>query len=107
MPISIDEFESDPPDSLNLQKGSHPHRLLQFLAAHVDQAFTQSELADETGINPGSVGAALSRLEERGLVRHKGRYWALADDERLASYAAQQGASSASTADDYYGERDT
>ena len=46
----------------------------------------------------------LSRLEERGLVRHRGRYWAIAEDDRLASYAAQVNASSASTTDDYYSE---
>lgn len=69
-----------------------------------DQAFTQTELHEETGIKRGSVGGALSRLEDRGLVRHRGRYWAIAEDDRLASYAAQMGASSSSTTDDYYGE---
>ncbi|MFD1635273.1 helix-turn-helix transcriptional regulator (plasmid) [Haloplanus ruber] len=103
MPISIDRFDDEPAEVLNLQEGTQPYQILQFLAEHSDQAFTQTELHEETGIKRGSVGGALSRLEDRGLVRHRGRYWAIAEDERLASYAAQIGASSSSTTDDYYG----
>ncbi|SNR37960.1 helix-turn-helix transcriptional regulator [Halorubrum vacuolatum] len=104
MPISIDRFEEGPDDALDIQTGTQPSRILQFLAEHSDQAFTQTEIHEATGINRGSVGAVLSRLEDRGLVRHRGRYWAIGEDDRLASYAAQQAASSASTMDDYYGE---
>lgn len=103
MPISIDRFDDEPTDVLDLQEGTHPHRILGFLAENSNQAFTQTEIHEATDIKRGSVGAALSRLEDRGLVRHRGRYWAIADDDRLASYAAQTGASSASTDDDYYG----
>jgi DNA-binding IclR family transcriptional regulator len=104
MPISIDRFDDEPAEILDLQEGTQPYQILQFLAEHSDQAFTQTELHEETGIKRGSVGGALSRLEDRGLVRHRGRYWAIAEDDRLASYAAQMGASSSSTTDDYYGE---
>lgn len=104
MPIGIDRFEDDPGKTLDIAKGTQPHRILQFLAAHSDQAFTQTEIHEATGIKRGSVGAVLSRLKDRGLVRHRGRYWAIGEDDRLASYGAQQGASSASTTDDYYGE---
>jgi len=104
MPIGIDRFEEEPADVLDLQEGTHPYQILQFLAEHGDQAFTQTEIHDATGIKRGSVGAALSRLEDRGLVRHRGRYWAIGEDDRLASYAAQTGAGSTSTTDDYYGD---
>ena len=104
MPISIDRLDDEPAEVLDLQEGTQPYQILQFLAEHSDQAFTQTELHEETGIKRGSVGAALSRLEDRGLVRHRGRYWAIAEDDRLASYAAQMGASSSSTTDDYYSE---
>ena len=67
-------------------------------------SMTQTEIHEVTEIKRGSVGAVLSRLEDRGLVRHRGRYWAIGEDDRLASYAAQTQASSASTTDDYYGE---
>lgn len=103
MPISVDRLDDEHEDALTLQEGSQPEQVLSFLGANDDQAFTQSEIAEETGISRGSVGAVLSRLEDRGLVRHKGRYWAIAEDDRLAAYAAQQHASSASTTDDYYG----
>ena len=104
MPISIDRFDDDPAEVLDLQEGTQPYRILQFLAENNDQAFTQTEIHEATEIKRGSVGAVLSRLEDRSLVRHRGRYWAIAADDRVASYAAQLGASSASTTDDYYGE---
>ncbi|WP_435079037.1 helix-turn-helix transcriptional regulator [Halococcus sp. AFM35] len=104
MPISVDQLNEEPTEVLDLQAGTQPHRILQFLAENDDKAFTQTEIHNATDIKRGSVGAVLSRLADRGLVRHRGRYWAIAEDDRLASYAAQRNASSASTNDDYYGE---
>jgi DNA-binding IclR family transcriptional regulator len=104
MPINIDRFDEEPTEVLDLQEGTQPYQILQFLAEHDDKAFTQTEIHEATDINRGSVGAVLSRLEDRGLVRHRGRYWAIGKDDRLASYAAQTQASSASTNDDCYGE---
>lgn len=104
MPISIDQFDEEPAAALDLKEGTQPYRILAFLAQNDEQAFTQTEIAEATDIKRGSVGAALSRLEDRGLVRHRGRYWAVAEDDRLASYAAQTRAGSASVTDDYYGE---
>ena len=104
MPINIDRFENDRDGVLDFEQGTQPHTILTFLATNDEQAFTQTEIHEATDIPRGSVGVVLSRLEERGLVRHRGRYWAIMDDERLASYAAQQVASSSSTTDDYYAE---
>ena len=104
MPISIDQFDEEPADVLDIQEGTQPYRVLRFLATNSEQAFTQTEIHEATGIKRGSVGAVLSRLDDRGLVRHRGRYWAVGEDDRLASYAAQIQASSVSTTDDYYGE---
>lgn len=104
MPISRDQLDDQVEEALSIRKGTQPYRILQFLATHTDTAYTQTEIHEATGIGRGSVGAVLSRLEDRGLVEHKGRYWAIGDDDRLASYAAQKNASSASTADDYYGD---
>jgi len=104
VPISIDRFDEEPADVLDLQEGTQPYRILRFLAENGDQAFTQTEIHEATDIKRGSVGAALSRLGDRGLVRHRGRYWAIAADDRLASYAAQIQSSSESTSDDYYEE---
>ena len=104
MPISVDQLNEEPTEVLDLQAGTQPHRILQFLTENDDKAFTQTEIHNAMDIKRGSVGAVLSRLADRGLVRHRGRYWAIAEDDRLASYAAQWNASSASTNDDYYGE---
>jgi len=104
MPIEIDRFENEPEEVLDLEKGTQPYRVLKFLAENNGKAFTQKEIHEATEIKRGSVGAVLSRLEERGLVRHKGRYWTVEKDDRLASAAAQEAASSTSTSDDYYGE---
>jgi predicted transcriptional regulator of viral defense system len=106
MPMNIDRFNDGPEDLLDIKEGTQPHTILTFLMTNDEQAFTQTEIHEATGVPQGSVGVVLSRLEERGLVRHRGRYWAIADDERLASYAAQQSASSSSTTDDYYGDTD-
>lgn len=103
MPINIDRLDEEPAEVLDLREGTQPYRILQFLAEHSDKAFTQTEIHEATGIKRGSVGSALSRLDDRGLVRHRGRYWGVAEDDRLASFAAQTRASSASTTDDYYG----
>lgn len=104
MPINIDRFEDEPADALDIKQGTQPHAILTFLASNDEQAFTQTEIHEATEIPRGSVGVVLSRLEERGLVRHRGRYWAIAEDERLASYSAQKAASSTSTTDNYYGD---
>lgn len=104
MPISIDQFDEEPSELLDLREGSQAYRVLGYLAEHRDKAYTQTEIHEATGIKRGSVGAALSRLEDRDLVRHRGRYWAVCEDDRIAAYAAQMAASSTSTTDDYYGE---
>lgn len=106
MPINIDRFEDESEDLLDIKEGTQPHTILTFLAVNDEQAFTQTEIHEATDIPRGSVGVVLSRLEEQGLVRHRGRYWAIAEDERLAAFAAQDAASSSSTTDDYYGETD-
>jgi len=106
VPINIDRFEDESEEVLDITEGTQPHTVLTFLADNDEQAFTQTEIHEATKIPRGSVGVVLSRLEERGLVRHRGRYWAIAEDDRLTSYAAQEAASSSSTTDDYYGQTD-
>lgn len=77
MPVSIDEFESG-----DLPQGpSVPEQVVTYLYTHRDQAFTRGELATALDESPNSVGTALSRLKQRNLVRHRGNYWAITDDE--------------------------
>lgn len=82
MPIDVEEFETAPEAELTAT-GDGPtnaERVLAFLSANDDQAFTPKEIRVETDIPRGSVGVVLSRLEDRGLVRHRGEYWAIAED---------------------------
>lgn len=104
MPINADRLDDGPEEVFEFGEGTQPHRILGFLAEHSEKAFTQTEIHETTGINRNSVGVALSRLEERALVVHKGKYWTIGDDDRVAAYAGQQAASSSSVTDDYYGE---
>ncbi|MEM4782154.1 MAG: MarR family transcriptional regulator [Halalkalicoccus sp.] len=78
MSIDIERFEEGDPDSWD--EPTNAQRVLGFLAEHDDRAWKQSEIADRTGVKRGSIGAVLARLHERGLVRHRGEYWAITDD---------------------------
>lgn len=81
MPVDIAEFEagtvSDTP--------SVPEQVVTYLYTNRDHAFTRAELAAALDADPNTVGTALSRLKDRGLVRHRGNYWAITDDhDRVA-----------------------
>lgn len=103
MPVSFDEYDEST-GRMDLKEGTNAHAILSFLAERPDQGYTPKEIAEGTGVKRGSVGTTLSRLEERGLVRHKGEIWAIGEDDRLAAQGAVYVASSASVTDDYYGE---
>jgi DNA-binding IclR family transcriptional regulator len=86
MPIDIDRFETAPEGELTASDGlTNAERVLSFLAANEERAYSPTEIREATGVARGSIGVVLSRLEERGLVRHRGEYWAIdpeADVER-------------------------
>ncbi len=85
MPIDIDHFETAPENELAArgEELTNAEQILSFLAAHDDQAFTPKEIRVATDVPRGSVGVVLSRLEESGLVRHRGEYWAAGDPEAI------------------------
>lgn len=76
MPV---DFESYHPTDLPDEE-TNGRRILEFLAAQPTKGYRAGELATELDIPRGSVGTTLSRLERRGFVRHKGRYWAINPD---------------------------
>lgn len=80
MSIGIDEFEERSADEL--RELSNPERVIAFLAGHPDRAWKAAEIAERAGVHENSIHPVLSRLEDRGLVRHKGPYWAITDDEK-------------------------
>jgi DNA-binding MarR family transcriptional regulator len=74
MPIDIETFESASEDRLQHNGETNADHVMRFLASHPEHAFTQSEIRDATDVKAGSISVVLSRLEDRGLVRHKGNY---------------------------------
>ncbi|MFC7131326.1 hypothetical protein [Haloferax chudinovii] len=83
MPVSIDDFEAG-----DLPRGpSVPEQVVTYLYTHSNQAFTRSEIVTAISGNPNTVGTALSRLKDRNLVRHKGEFWAITDDEERVAAA--------------------
>jgi len=73
MPV---DFESYHPNDLP-DEDTNGRQILEFLASHPELGFRASELAEELDIPRGSVGTTLRRLQQRGFVRHKGKYWAI------------------------------
>lgn len=88
MSIDIETFEETPEEEL--REMSNPERVLQFLATNDDRAFKAAEIAERTEVNRNSISTVLARLEDRGLVRHKGEYWAIGDPERIRSFDGYQ-----------------
>jgi hypothetical protein len=69
----------------------------------------RDERARPAGLPRGSVSPTLARLERVGLVRHKGDYWAAADDDRLAAASAAVlglGSVAERHRDDWYGQHE-
>jgi predicted transcriptional regulator of viral defense system len=104
MPIDIETFETSPEDSLQHRDETNADRVMRFLAANPEQAFTQSEIRDATDVKAGSISVVLSRLEDRGLVRHKGNYWAIGEADEVAAYTGIY--ESTRAANDRFGEED-
>jgi hypothetical protein len=83
MPVDFEQYQ---PTALP-DDGTNGRAILEFLAAEPTLGFRPSELATELDIPRGSVGTTLRRLEQRGLVRHKGHYWAI-DPAALDAHSA-------------------
>lgn len=87
MPIDIRQFDESSDDDLREQ--TNAERVIEFLAHNDEQAYTRTEIVEGTGVDTNSIGPTLTRLRERGLVRHKGEYWAITNDrERLQNAAS-------------------
>lgn len=87
MPISADRFEGIDEGDDGPKPGTNAQEILSFLEEYADQAFTQTEVAEATGVNRGSVGPTLVRLRENGRVDHKGTYWRISDHVRSVDAA--------------------
>jgi Mn-dependent DtxR family transcriptional regulator len=77
--IDIEEFENADPDEF--EERNDTERIVQFLDENDDRAWKVVTVTEQLDLDPDAVSAILSRLKERGLVRHKRPYWAITDDE--------------------------
>lgn len=94
MPISEDEFQTIDADGpmLDLASDTTQGEVYQYLLANADKAFRQREIIDAVDVPEGSVGPTLQRLEQHGLVDHRGRYWKIADAEHATASTGLHGA---------------
>ena len=82
--IDIDEFENADTDEFTERNDTA--RIVLFLDKNDDRAWKAATIAEQLGLDTDAVSAILSRLNGRGLVRHKRPYWVITDDEeRLQS----------------------
>lgn len=104
MPVEFDTYPTNETE-ISLRTGTNAYEILSFLAEHPDTGFTPNELHEATDVKRGSVSPTLARLEDHGLVRHKGEYWAIAPDDQLGAYSGMLhslDAVSTQFAGDYY-----
>ena len=87
MPV---DFETYHPTELP-GENTNGRLILEFLARNPELGFRPSELCEELDVPEGSVGTTLRRLEQRGLVRHKGPYWAINPEAYDAQMASEIG----------------
>lgn len=87
MPMDIEEFEAADADD----ERPTAELIVEFLLENREAAFTRSEIADAIDRDPNTVGTNLSRLKDRGLLRHRKQHWAITqnidrviDDRRFA-----------------------
>ncbi|OIB56699.1 winged helix-turn-helix domain-containing protein [Natrialba sp. SSL1] len=94
MPITEDEFRTINEDSpvIDLAADTTQGMIYRHLLENADKAFRQREIVDAVDVPQGSVGPTLKRLERRGLVEHRGRYWKIADAEHATASAGLLGA---------------
>ncbi|TKX43730.1 winged helix-turn-helix domain-containing protein [Halorubrum sp. ARQ200] len=77
MTMDIEEFERTEDGGSNL---STSEAIVKFLLENSEQAWKRGEIAEEINRDPNTVGTNLSRLKDRGLVRHRKNHWAITDD---------------------------
>lgn len=99
--IDIDVF--DEADEDEFETGNDTERIVSFLDGNDDRAWKAATIAERLGLDTDAVSAILSRLKERGLVRHKSPYWAITDDndQLRAAYRLHR---HHAAADEQYGE---
>ena len=84
--MSIDRNTFENATEEELSGRSNPERVLLFLVENDDRAFKPKRIAEGADVSRDVISTMLSRLEKRGLVEHKGPYWAAGDIDRVRSH---------------------
>jgi DNA-binding transcriptional regulator YhcF (GntR family) len=84
--MDMEEFEAAGNGEERL---STSEAVVKFLLENRDRAWQRREIADEINRDPNTVGTNLSRLKDRGLVRHRKNHWAITDDHHRLVEATQ------------------
>jgi hypothetical protein len=89
VPVPRDQFQTidEGSEVADLEADTTQGAIYNFLADHPDTAFRQREIIEAVDVPPGSVSPTLTRLEERDLVEHRDRYWAIQDDTQATDSA--------------------
>lgn len=108
MPISRDEFRTIEDDTrmVDLSPDTTQGAIYHFLLERAGEAFRQREIVEALDLPKGSVGPTLARLERRGLLEHRGRYWSIADAEYATISAGVLGAATADDIDGGFSDDD-
>jgi transcription initiation factor IIE alpha subunit len=86
MSVDIEDFEAG-----EAEERTNADRVLAFLADRDDRAWTAAAIAERTDVDPDSINPVLTRLKDRGLVRHERPYWAITDDDDRLRDAVENG----------------
>ena len=78
MPISRDEFQriDDGSSGLDLSLETTLGRVYRFFLTHAGYAFRKDEILDAIDRPQETIESSLIRLERRGFVEHRDRFWA-------------------------------
>ena len=79
MPIDIEEFEAATEDELRGGEELLRDAVVEFLAYNPGMAYSREELQGALEVDAIHLLHQLTILERDGFVRHKGRYWAIAE----------------------------
>lgn len=81
MPIDIETFTAASDEALT--EVTNAEKVVRFLYRNNDKAFMPAEIAEGANVKRSSISTVLRRLNERSLVKHKGDYWAIGEEETI------------------------
>lgn len=77
MPKEIDEFED-----LQKRETTTSEKIIQLLITNQDKAYKRNEIAEKINEDKNTVRTNLSKLKEKGLLRHKKPYWTITQNKK-------------------------